>query len=55
MNISRWVDRPLIGNVKVANLFNAISPEFDAHRMLIEGREEIDDATTHRKLSSFLY
>ena len=42
----------LICNREFSYVFEFIAEEFDAHSMLCRGREDVDDATAHCKLSA---
>ena len=46
---------PLAGRVKAPDGLHFVPPELQAHRLLIEGREQVDDAAAHTELALLLH
>ena len=46
------VERALVGHGEAADLLDVVAPELDSQRMLLGGREDVDDAAAHRELTA---
>ena len=44
------LERALVGHREGADLLHVVAPELDAQRVLLGGREDVDDAAAHREL-----
>lgn len=45
---------PLVGNLEVADLLDIVAPELDAERVLLGGREDVQDAAADGELAALL-
>ena len=44
----------LVGDLEVADLLDRVAPELEAQRVLLGGREHVEDAAAHRELAALL-
>ena len=45
----------LVGHLEVADLLDGVAPELDPHRMLLSGREDIEDAAPDSQLAAMFH
>ena len=48
------LERALVGDGEGADLLDVVAPELDAQRVLLGGREDVDDAAAHGELAALL-
>ncbi len=50
----RHLERALVGDLEPADLLDGVAPELQAQRVLLGGREDVEDAAAHRELPAAL-
>ncbi len=48
------LERTLVGHLEPADLLDGVAPELQAHRVILGGREHVEDATAHGELAAAL-
>ena len=48
------LERALVDDLEVADLLDRVAPELEAHRVLLGGREHVEDAAAHGELAALV-